>query len=106
MNTIAITLPELLSILGLAITVSGIFGTVLWNLWRKVMDNSTQVAVAKQHFTDELNGFKLEVAEKYVASTRLADMEQKMLLSEERLHSSLENLSARIDRLLERMEKT
>jgi len=105
MNTIAITLPELLSILGLAVTISGIFGTVLWNLWRKVMDNSTQVAVTKQHFTDELNAFKLEVAEKYVASTRLADMEQKMLLSEERLHSSLENLSSRIDRLLERMEK-
>lgn len=105
MNSVSISLPELISILGLAVTVSGIFGTVLWNLWRKVMDNATKVALAKQHLTDELNSFKLEVAEKYVASTRLADMEQKMLLSEERLHSSLENLSSRIDRLLERMER-
>lgn len=101
-----ITLPELLSIFGLAVTVSGIFGTVLWNLWRKVMENSTTAATNHQEMTDQLNAFKLEVAEKYVASTRLADMEQKMLLSEERLHSSLENLSARIDRLLERMERT
>lgn len=105
MNSIAITLPELLSILGLAVTISGIFGTMLWNLWRKVLDNSTQVAVTKQHMADQLSTFKLEVAEKYVSGHRLADMEQKMLLSEERLHSSLENLSSRIDRLLERMEK-
>lgn len=105
MNGISITLPELLSILGLAVTISGIFGTVLWNLWRKVMENSSQVAVAKQHFTDQLNSFKLEVAEKYITASRLVDMEQKMLLSEERLHSSLENLSSRIDRLLERMER-
>lgn len=106
MNPIQVSLPELLSILGLAITVSIMFGTVLWNLWRKVMDNSTQVSLAKQHLTDELNGFKLEVATKYVHAARLADMEQKMLLSEERLHSSLENLSSRIDRLLERMERS
>lgn len=105
MNSIAITLPELLSILGLAVTISGIFGTILWNLWRKVIDNTAAVAKIDQKHSDELNMFKLEVAEKYVASTRLADMEQKMLLSEERLHSSLENLSSRIDRLLERMEK-
>lgn len=105
MNSISISLPELLSILGLATTLAGIFSTVLWTLWRKVMENSTKTAIARQQMSDELNSFKLEVSEKYVASTRLADIEQKMLLSEERLLSSLGNLSSRIDRLLERMEK-
>lgn len=101
-----ITLPELLSILGLAITLSGIFGTVLWNLWRKVMDNSTAVKVSHQALSDELHEFKLQVAEKYVSGNRLADMEQKMLLSEERLISTMGNLTSRIDRMLERMERT
>ena len=105
MNGITISLPELISILGLAVTVSGIFGTLIWNLWRKVMDNSSAVKVSHQALSDEIHKFKLTIAENYVNGTRLADMEQKMLLSEERLHSSLENLSSRIDRLLERMEK-
>ena len=108
MNTdsISISLPELISILGLAVTVSGIFGTLVWNLWRKVMDNASAVKISHQQLSDEIHEFKLTVAQKYVSSSRLADMEQKMLLSEERLHSSLENLSSRIDRLLERMERT
>lgn len=91
----SISFPELLTILGLILTGLGIFGTVLWNLWRKVISNAENLAE-----------FKLKVAQEYVASHRLADMEQKMLLSEERLHSSLENLSSRIDRLLERMERS
>ncbi len=106
MNALSISLPELISILGLAITVSGIFGTILWNLWRKVMANSTAVAVSHQELSDNLNTFKLQVAEKYVSGNRLADMEQKMLLSEERLISSMGNLTSRIDRMLERMEKS
>ena len=106
MNGITITLPEMLSILGLAITASGIFGTILWNLWRKVMANSLTDAVHHQQISDELHEFKLQVAEKYVSGNRLADMEQKMLLSEERLISSMGNLTSRIDRMLERMEKS
>ena len=101
-----ISLPELLSILGLSLTISGIFGTVLSVLWRKVMSNSTEVAVVHQKLSDDLSSHKLQVAERYVSSTRLADMEQKMLLSEERLISSMGNLASRIDRMLERVGKT
>ena len=89
-----ISLPELLSIFGLILTGATVFGSVLWNLWRKVMKN-----------TEELAAFKLNVAEKYISGNRLADFEQKMMLSEERLHGVLENLTSRIDRMLERMEK-
>jgi len=88
------TLPELISILGLIVAVAGIVITMVYNLWRKVIANSEHLAE-----------FKLKVAQDYVSATRLADMEQKMLLSEERLHSALGNLSSRIDRLLERMER-
>ena len=89
------TVTELIGIFGVLLTTLGLFTTIIWNLWKKVIENSTS-----------LSNFKLEVAEKYVNSQRLMDMEQKMLLSEERLHSSLENLSSRIDRLLERIERT
>ena len=70
------------------------------------MSNSTAVAVSHQALSDEIHEFKLQVAEKYVSGNRLADMEQKMLLSEERLISSMGNLTSRIDRMLERMEKS
>lgn len=88
------TVTELIGILGVIIGVSGLAANTMRSLWRKVTEISTQ-----------LSDFKLEVAEKYVNSQRLMDMEQKMLLSEERLHGSLENLSSRIDRLLEKMER-
>jgi hypothetical protein len=88
------SLPELLSLLGLLVAVGGIGITAIVNIWRKVIANA-----------DSLAEFKLKVAQEYVGAHRLADMEQKMLLSEERLHSTLGNLSSRIDRLLERMEK-
>ena len=87
------TVMELLGILGVMLTAFGLAANTMRSLWRKVTEVSTQ-----------LSDFRLEVAEKYVNSQRLMDMEQKMLLSEERLHGSLENLSSRIDRLLERME--
>lgn len=70
------------------------------------MANSLTDAVHHQQITDELHEFKLQVAEKYVSGNRLADMEQKMLLSEERLISTMGNLTSRIDRMLERMEKS
>jgi hypothetical protein len=90
----SISFPELISLLALLVTLTGVFSTILFNLWRKVIYNS-----------ERLSEFKLVVAEKYAANHRINDMEQKILLSEERLHSSLENLSSRIDRLLERMER-
>ena len=86
--------PELISLLGLIVTVSGIVMTMIYNLWRKVIANS-----------ESLSEFKLKVASEYITSHRLEEMEQKMLLSEERLHSALGNLTSRIDRLLERMER-
>lgn len=88
------TIMELLGILTVVITMFGIAAHSMRNLWKQVTRNGTMI-----------RDFKLEVAEKYVNAQRITDMEQKMLLSEERLHSSLENLSSRIDRLLERMEK-
>tara|TARA_R110000851_G_scaffold16046_2_gene52535 strand:+ start:27262 stop:27540 length:279 start_codon:yes stop_codon:yes gene_type:complete len=87
------TLPEVLTIFGLILTLLGIFVTVTKNLWSKVHSN-----------TRDLSEFKLKVAQEYITSHRLSEMESKMLLSEERLHSALGNLSSRIDRLLERME--
>lgn len=105
MNELSISLPELLSILGLIVTVSIAFGTVLFNLWRKISSNSESVKDTEQRLSEELGAFKLNVAERYVSGKRLADMEQKVLLSEERLISTISNLASRIDRVLERMER-
>ncbi len=90
-----ITITELLTIIGLGLTFATLVGSIVWTLWGKVVQTNRDLAE-----------FKLKVAQDYVSATRLADMEQKMLLSEERLHSALGNLSSRIDRLLERMERT
>jgi len=86
--------PELISLLGLLLMALGLVITTVYNIWRKVIANS-----------EALSDFKLKVAQEYVGASRLVAMEQKMLLSEERLHSALGNLASRIDRLLERMEK-
>lgn len=51
----SITLGELLTLLSIIVTLTGIVGTVLWNLWRKIIKN-----------TEDLAAFKLKVSEEYV----------------------------------------
>jgi hypothetical protein len=88
------SLPELISLLGLLVAIGGLVLTMVYNIWRKVIANS-----------EALSEFKLKVAQEYVGAAQLIAMEQKMALSEERLHGALGNLASRIDRLLERMDK-
>ena len=97
MNTadISLTFGELFSMIGLFLSVVAFVTTIVWNLWKRVIQNGR-----------DLTEYKLEVAEKYVQSTQLNEMEKKMLLSEERLHGSIGNLTARIDRILDRMERS
>ena len=88
------SLTELISIFGLILGISGVMITITRNLWIRVNRN-----------TAALLEFKLDVAKQYVSGDRLADFELKLLRSEQRLLTTLEHLSSRIDRMLERMEK-
>lgn len=88
-----LTLPELISLLGLLVTIVGIFGTIIWNLWKKVMEDSKS-----------LDDFKLDVARRYASFEHINSLETKLLVSEERLHGSIKNLTERIDRILTRLE--
>lgn len=102
---ISLTVGDLVSIMGLFITFSGIFGTILWNLYRRLLDNTKDLAAVKQHLTDEMSSFRLDVAEKYVSSSYLTEIEARMERSEARTVEAMRNLTERIDRLIERMEK-
>jgi len=57
-----ISLAELLTILGLIVSIVGIGTTILWNLWKKVIANG-----------ESLSAFKLKVSEEYV---KKQDMKQ------------------------------
>ena len=92
--SVELNITEILGILGFIVTALGIAGTVIWNVWRKVMDNQR-----------DLSEFKIEVAEKYASYARIIDMEQRMIRTEERLLSSIDQLTARIDRILSRLDK-
>lgn len=58
----SITLGELLTMLSIIVTLTGIVGTALWNLWRKIIKN-----------TEDLAAFKLKVSEEYI---KKSDMRQ------------------------------
>jgi hypothetical protein len=105
MNEITITLTQLFTILGFAATVSGILGGMIRSLWKKVIQNTEAIAVSHQELSDHISAFKVEVANKYVAGEQLAEMKQEMLVSEERTLGAINNLTARIDRLLEVVRK-
>lgn len=104
-SQISLTVGDVVSILGLMITFAGIFGTIMWNLYRRLLDNTKELAAVKQHLSDDMAAFKLDVAEKYVSSNYLTEIEARMERSEARMVASMTNLTARIDRLIERMEK-
>lgn len=62
----SITLGELLTLLSIIVTLIGIVGTVLWNLWRKISQNS-----------EDLAAFKLKVSEEYVKKNDLRQIVQE-----------------------------
>ena len=85
---------ELLTLSGIAVTTLIFAAGVIRSLWVKVTTNH-----------DDLTEFKLEVAEKYAGVHQIHLMKEDMRRSEERLNVSLVALTARIDRVLTRMEK-
>lgn len=105
MTEVNLSIGEVISLVGLLLSFVVFLSTLIWNLWRKVMELSTRVSIVQQSCKDELHIFQAAVAEKYVNHSRLIEMEKKVLLSEERIHNSLDSLTSRIDRLIERVER-
>tara|TARA_R110000772_G_scaffold30806_12_gene76537 strand:+ start:10276 stop:10599 length:324 start_codon:yes stop_codon:yes gene_type:complete len=100
----SITVAELLSLLGLLLTGSGIFGTIIWTLWRKFSEK-LEVLHAKIIIEgDDLLEFKLQASEKYATFAHIQAAENKFLRSEGRLLDALASLTTRIDKLLARVE--
>ena len=93
MNTVELSINEIIGVLGFIVTLLGIGGTVIWNMWRKMMEN-----------TAALHQFKIEVAEKYASYSQIMEMESRLIRTEERLLSSIEQLTTRIDRILTRID--
>lgn len=93
MVDLSFSLAEIISILGLVLTFCVALGSLLLNMWRKVVKNA-----------EDLSTFKLEVATSYVTSKQVVSIEQKLVASEARLVNTLENLTSRIDRLLDRYD--
>jgi len=89
-----ITLIELLSFAGVMLSVLVFAAGVVRNLWVKVIKN-----------TEALGEFKLEVAHEYAGIQHLNLIKEDQRRSEERLNTSIVALTARIDRVLTRMEK-
>ena len=89
-----ITFTQLLTILGLVLGIVSFLAGIIWNIWKRVTQNSR-----------ELNEYKLEVAEKYVKSEQLAELEKSNAVREERFLGGMANLTARIDRMLERLDR-
>lgn len=90
---VSFTVGEIVAILGLAVTFAGFFGTILWNLWGKLMDTRK-----------DISDFKLMVAQNYASTATITTLEQRLMKSEERLMTSMTNLTNRIDTILARLD--
>lgn len=88
------TLAHVLGILGFCFTVMSFCAGLLIKLWTKVNANSSDLAA-----------YKLDVAERYVKTEQIIQMEKESAAREERLFGSISNLTARVDRLIERIER-
>lgn len=90
-----ITLTQLLTILGLVFGVVSFMGGVIWNIWKRVIQNGK-----------DLDTYKLKVAEDYVKTEQIVAMEKENAVRDERLHASIGALTSRIDRMLERFDRS
>jgi len=90
---VSITLTQLLTILGLVLGIVSFMAGIVWNIWKKVIENGKS-----------LDAYKLEVAEKYVKSEQLIALEKENAVRDERLHGTMTALTSRIDRMLERFD--
>lgn len=90
---LTITLTQLLTILGLVLGIVSFLAGIIYNIWKKVIENGKN-----------LDAYKLEVAEKYVKSEQIIQMEKENAVRDERLHGSIAALASRIDRMLERFD--
>jgi len=89
-----ITLTQLLTILGLVLGIISFVAGIVWKLWQRVIQNGR-----------DLSDYKLVVAKEYVNSIQLTEMEKQGALREQRFHDSMENLTKRIDRILDRLDR-
>ncbi len=92
--SITLTLTEIIGLAGVSLSFAVAFATVLWTLWRMVQRNAENLSI-----------FKLEVARSYASYQQISEIERKLAVSEERLVQSMTNLTNRIDRMLDRIEK-
>lgn len=90
---LTITLTQLLTILGLVLGIVSFLAGIVYNIWKKVIENGKN-----------LDAYKLEVAEKYVKSEQIIQMEKENAVRDERLYGSISALASRIDRMLERFD--
>lgn len=89
-----ITFAEFIAAFGVSVTLLGIFSTIIYNLWRRITALS-----------DDIGKYKLHVAENYASVKHIAGMETKLIASEERMLGELRALTARIDRLITKMDR-
>jgi hypothetical protein len=92
---VSITLTQLLTILGLVLGIVSFLAGIVWNIWKKVIENGKN-----------LDAYKLEVAERYVKTEQIVQMEKENAIRDERLHASIGALTSRIDRMLERFDRS
>jgi len=74
------------------IAVIGPLGGMWWYLQAQITKNRT-----------DLDEYKLLVSEKYIKSENIQKLEERLLASEVRMIASIDSLSDRIDRLVDRL---
>lgn len=89
-----ISFGEFIAAFGVSVSLLGIFSTIIFNMWRRIIRNA-----------DEFAAYKLHVAENYASQKHLVSMETKIIASEERTLNAINNLSERLDRLITRWDE-
>lgn len=85
---------ELISGLSLILSIVVFGAGMIKALWTKVNMNAAALAA-----------FKLEVAKNYIGTESMETLTESMMRSEERMNTNLVALTARIDRMLTRLER-
>lgn len=99
-----LSLTEVVALLGFALSFAIAFATVLWTMWRRIESNHRDIADKMATTAHSLTEYKLYVAQQYASWAQISEIEKKWLQETERLYSSMQSLTERIDRILNRMD--
>lgn len=99
-----LSLTEALALLGFALSVAVAFASVLWTMWKRIEINQRDAVRNAAELATQLVEYKLHVAQQYASWSQISEIERKWLQETERLYGSMQQLTQRIDRILNRMD--